>query len=320
MRGRHWAVVLGLATTAAGTAAAQRYAVEDAPIVTSDIDRFWTAYDRLAEVATYQDSLRVLFEGYYLPGTPGLHDFIRSRIGSVLDLLDVLKKRPRYYASIRAPTLRVREFEPALRASLGRWLELVPDATFPAIYLVVGIMSSGGTTSRDRILIGAEMYGRTANMPVEELGDWHLQVLRPVEDVPYIVAHELIHTQQAYRRDRRLLAQALTEGIADFLGEMISDGNINDSTYAWASPREDQLWRDFQQVMQGTERMGWLYGRRRPEEPSDLGYWMGYKIARAYYERAEDKRQAVRDMLTIQDFDAFLEASEYGRPTSSRSR
>ena len=52
-----------------------------------------------------------------------------------------------------------------------------------------------------------------------------------------------------------------------------------------------------------------LQGHRPEGRPADLGYWMGYRIARGYYRRAADKAQAIRDMLRIRDFDAFLEAS-----------
>jgi hypothetical protein len=38
---------------------------------------------------------------------------------------------------------------------------------------------------------------------------------------------------------------------------------------------------------------------------------MGYKIAEAYYKNASDKNQAVRDILEIKDFNAFLAASKY---------
>ena len=42
-----------------------------------------------------------------------------------------------------------------------------------------------------------------------------------------------------------------------------------------------------------------------------MGYYVGYRIVEAYYRRAPDKRAAVRDILRIQDFPAFLAASGY---------
>lgn len=287
------------------------YTAEDAPIVADDIERFWEAFDLLASARTREDSIAVLQERYLDPGTPGLADFTRARITGAEELLETIAAHPRYYASIREPTLEAARFAPRIRETFREWTRLYPEATFPEVYLVIGRMTSGGTTSPSRILIGAEMYGRTDSMPMEELGDWHRQVLAPVANVPVIVAHELIHTQQRYAPDRTLLARALGEGIADFLGERISGDHINRHVHAWAAPREAELWRDFQEVMHGEDAAGWIYGRRREGEPADLGYWIGYEIAAAYFERVADPPRAVRELLTIRDFPAFLEASGY---------
>lgn len=48
-----------------------------------------------------------------------------------------------------------------------------------------------------------------------------------------------------------------------------------------------------------------------PQWPPDLGYWMGYRIAKRYYEQADDKRQAVIDRINAEDNDAILEQSRY---------
>ena len=43
--------------------------------------------------------------------------------------------------------------------------------------------------------------------------------------------------------------------------------------------------------------------------PGELGYWVGRQIAAAYVEQADDKRQAIRELLTFSDAEAILEAS-----------
>jgi hypothetical protein len=42
------------------------------------------------------------------------------------------------------------------------------------------------------------MYGRTFETPADELNEWLKSVIKPVSEVPHIVAHELIHFQQDY--------------------------------------------------------------------------------------------------------------------------
>jgi uncharacterized protein YjaZ len=67
--------------------------------------------------------------------------------------------------------------------------------------------------------------------------------------------------------------------------------------------------------MDSTNTSAWMYqgDRAPPGRPADLGYWMGYKISKAYYDRTADKRAAVKEILLFRDPKAFLAASGYGR-------
>jgi hypothetical protein len=43
----------------------------------------------------------------------------------------------------------------------------------------------------------------------------------------------------------------------------------------------------------------------------DLGYGVGYRIAKSYYQHAANKRQAVRNILEMTDAKAFLAESQW---------
>src|SRR5262249_2470687 len=158
-----------------------------AKLITSDIDNFWRAYDR----ARSGIDASILETEYFAAGTQGLKDFVKLKIGGAAALVKTINAHPKYYASCRESTLRIASMEPKIRASFYALKYLYPDAIFPDVYFVIGRMSSGGTTSERGLLIGAEMYGRSPATPEDELNAWHKQVLGRIEDVPYIVAHEL---------------------------------------------------------------------------------------------------------------------------------
>jgi hypothetical protein len=40
-----------------------------------------------------------------------------------------------------------------------------------------------------------------------------------------------------------------------------------------------------------------MYGRPADGRPSDLGHFIGYRIAQAYYDKATDKAKAIRDII-----------------------
>ncbi len=170
----------------------------------------------------------------------------------------------------------------------------------------MGRLSSGGTTAPSGLLIGAEMYGRTADSLLgAPLSAWHRTVLRPVADLPGIVAHELMHVQQTGGGGGTLLERALREGIADFVGERMSGKNINPAAQAYADQHEADLWIEFRRDMLGTDASRWLYdGNATAGRPADLGYVMGYRIARAWFARQSDARVALTQLLTLDGLDA----------------
>jgi hypothetical protein len=289
---------------------------ERARFITDDITHFWSAFDARATMGTAaaMDSL------YFTPASAGLQDFRRLRIPDVNIFARTVDAAATYYASTRESTLRIASLEPVMRRALRTLAAQLPTAVFPDVYFVMGRLSTGGTTGPAGLLIGAEMYGRTADSLLgKPLGAWHRAVLRPVEDLPGIVAHELVHYQQ--RPDGpTLLEKALREGIADFVGERISGTNINAPQVAWSASHEAELWTEFQQAMLGTDYSRWLFnGSSITDRPADLGYVMGYRIAKAWYARHGHEREALQRMLALEGLDAakrFVEESGYAPPPS----
>ena len=281
--------------------------------VTSDIVNFWRAYD-LAAMETDKTKRVAIFQSEYLDkGSPGLKDFLRLRIKSAETLVDTIDKMPKYYASIRPQTLQVQRMEKRMRAAFVKFKSIYPDAVFPDVYFLIGVTNSGGTTGPSGLLIGTEMYGKTAKTPMEEISDWLRVVLSSVENVPAIVAHESCHYNQHYNTSpdqRHLLGKALQEGACDMIGELVAGHTINEHLKVYGRKHDAEIWRDFEADMYKRDVSKWVYNALTAKDrPADLGYYVGYLITRSYYDNAKDKRQAVHDILNIQDARAFYEAS-----------
>jgi hypothetical protein len=285
---------------------------DEVKFVTSDIDNFWRAYD-LAEKETERAAKVRIFQTQYLDkGSDGLKDFLRLRVKSADALVDRIAQIPKYYASIRRPTLDVAKMQKSLRASFRKFKRLYPDAVFPDVYFLIGVTNSGGTTGPSGLLIGAEMYGLTPVTPMGEVSNWLRAVLAPVKNLPAIVAHESCHYNQSLEGQKTLLAKALQEGSCDFVGELVSGSNINNHLKKYAATRHAEIWQEFRSEMNGPDISKWVYnGATSKDRPGDLGYYVGYRISEAYYRRARDKKQAVRDILNIKDIPQFLTASGY---------
>jgi len=305
-----WAIA---AAAAAQPNAQPNHDPDAARLVSSDIPNFWRVFDK----ASLKDAAELFQSEYLDPGTPGLHDFLKSRIQNGRALAATVAARPHYYAAIRESTLSVDQnpaVKAAIRTSFHRLKEIYPEAVFPDVYFLIGRMNSAGTVSASGLLIGLEMNARTDGTPLEELTAWERSVTGQIPVLPNIVAHELIHIQQPPGKGNPTLLEAsLNEGGADFAGELISGGIINKVQRAYGDAHQQALWTEFRKDMPGTDLSHWLFqGDRSKDRPADLGYYIGYRICAAFYVRASDKREAVRRILHITDAEAFLKESGYG--------
>lgn len=268
-------------------------------IYSGDIDRFVEAQEAIANGADPVEA----FQAYIDQGSPGLKDFMDERIISAQALADMVAQSPEVYATIPEIRAMIPDIKAAVEKSFANMTALYPETRLPDVYLLVGRRNSGGTASNHGLMIGVEVYWDNPDI------------------YPFIVAHEMIHFQQDYPLLQQvtptLLVQSVKEGSADFIGELISGGIINGAARDYGLPNECQLWTEFQPAMDGTDLSGWLYGITNnagpewDERPNDLGYFMGYRITASYYDQAEDKKAALRDILTIDDFHDFLEKSGY---------
>jgi Predicted Zn-dependent protease (DUF2268) len=258
---------------------------------TEDISKFWEIYENPHTRYNTQ-----LWQTEYLDkGSAGLKSFIKNRIESA--------KNKDYYENIRYTSKNLDTYKKQVCKIYQKLDSLYPKAKFPDIYFVIGRRNTGGTISNAGLIIGIERFGvRNKNFNP----DINIELL---DD---IIAHELIHFQQRYIKDHTLLAQCIREGSADFIGEMLSGSLANDlSHYKYGDAHEEALKQEFKKKMLSNDWTGWLYYQKDKSRPKDLGYWIGYKICQSYYQRASDKKQAIYDILNIQDFQKFLETSAY---------
>ena len=292
--------------------------------VTSDIGNFWQAYDLAAKETDKAKRIAIFQTEYLDKGSPGLKDFLRLRIKSAETIVNTIDRLPKFYASIRPQTLQVQRMEKRMRSAFEKFKSIYPAAVFPDVYFLIGVTSSGGTTGPSGLLIGTEMYGKSENTPMDDLPDWLRVVLSSVDNVPAIVAHESCHYNQRYNTapdQRHLLGKSLQEGACDTIGELISGRIINEHLKVYGRTHDADIWRDFEADMYKPDYSKWLYNANSAKDrPADLGYYVGYMITRAYYRKAKDKRQAVHDILNIQDARAFYEASGVRSKTDDDKR
>lgn len=256
---------------------------------TRDTDNFWKAFDKM------ETSKQNPFIDYMKDGSAGVKGFTENRIINADSLYTVVKKRKEDYLKSRNVLAGIKQKEKRTRAIYTALKYWYPEAKFPPVYFVYGRFNSGGTISKDGIIIGTEK-------------------LNNLDGIVSLVAHELIHYQQDNKGKDILIKYALKEGSADFISELISGETVNTSTpyYQYGEAHADKLYQEFVTVLKTGNSTDWLYGTsKKDDRPNDLGYWMGYKITEAYFNKQTDKHKAVHEILNIQNPLLFLKESGF---------
>jgi len=241
-------------------------------------------------------------------------------------LVQAIARAPRYYADIRARTLAVdtaRQVTAEIRRGLRRLDSLHPGARFPHVYFLIGTLSTGGTVGPHGLLIGTEQYGGGPATPRDELPGFFAEILasHTFEKLPGLVVHEAVHSLQPERRPATLLEAVLHEGVADFVSELaVGPWHGDTPRQRWGRAHEREVWLDFRDEMRtppDSTMRTWMYNGMVPAPANhgalDIGYWVGYAIAKAYWERAggNGQRTALRELILLPDAERLLRESGY---------
>jgi uncharacterized protein YjaZ len=278
-------------------------------IYTSDVANFiriFNTVDSTNRITTFQSE-------YLDKGSDGLKDYASLRFDSAAGLVERIYGSPKFYQKL-LETLTNTDFNAlskSFQVPINKFIRLYDRAIIPNIYLLVGGIGNGSTPGKTGLLIGLDSYLLCFKDRSKIVG------------LDAGIAHELIHFNQSFIAndslasliDNNLLAQIIKEGSADFLGELLSGKveHCNLEMYQWGEAHIKQLWSELKIDMKDSTKISkWLYNDQ-PDRPRSLGYFMGYKITKAYYNKAKDKKQAIKEILNIRHdkFYEFLAKSGY---------
>ncbi|MDE1193419.1 MAG: DUF2268 domain-containing putative Zn-dependent protease [Arachidicoccus sp.] len=287
-------------------------------VYTQDIDNFWIAYD---SIKTTNDSLKQIhfIQTLYIDkGTQGLKAFMQVRNYSAELYVQLIKKYPKFWNSVRANTLIVKSKVLDIEKSIKKFKTLYPELRNAKMYFTIGGLRSGGTTKDSMVLVGAEIATGDSTTDVSEFPDkWLAGIFKNSnsDNFVYLNVHEYVHTQQ-HGEHNNLLANAITEGSADFIAELVTGKPLRSNYIIYGKEHEEELKEAFKQDMFGAPVNNWLYNGSYTKTVANLGYFIGYDICKSYYKNATNKKQAIKNIIELNYSDStavedFLKQSKF---------
>jgi hypothetical protein len=263
-----------------------------------DVGRFYKVYDAAGGHPTAE-----MLQQYIDQGSEGLRYYARARNTTGVRIADEISKHPELYENARSCVEVLPRVRSRVVIVLRKLTELYPEANIQPITVLVG-------RGRPVAIADAEHGVQLALEGLCREGSW----MNPNREdrIVHIIAHEYGHVQQfiAFDNDPHptVLGGSLMEGAAEFSAEMTSGAVANYEQAAETKGHEKEIETAFVADEDKTDLSKWLYNSTL-DKPGDIGYWVGYRICKAYYQHAKDKRQAFRDILEISDPKLFLAKS-----------
>lgn len=323
MRIRYLVAALALVGTISPSSARAQGAATSASVHAEDVGRFWQAYDAI-RATTDPVRKRALLQTLYIdPGTPGLRALMVARRYTAQQYLDAIAAWPKFWDSVRPLTHRAAAAATPLAGDLAKLRLLYPALKPASITYAIGVLRTGGTTEGNQVLIGAELALGDETVNVSELPEPLRTRLgayfktRPFTNNGQNNIHEYIHTQQRESAPS-LAARIVYEGVAEFVAEAVTGARPPLELYKFGPGHRAEIRDAFRKAMDGEDWSAWLYNSAAssPFGIGDLGYFVGYEIARGFYDRSADKAVAIRDMIELPYDDeaavrAFIARSGY---------
>jgi hypothetical protein len=288
-------VIFGLAGSSAFAAARS---AESPVIHIEDVARFYRVYDAAHGHPTAQQ----LQSDYIDPGSPGLHHLAEIRNVSGASISKALAANPQIFSDAKRCMTVLPRVRPRVAAALRRLARLYPKAKFPSVTIAVSRGKPAGVADASGVIIGLEASCAVTydNPNIED---------RFVHEI----AHEYTHVEQAlqspalYNKPKPTVLEAsLIEGAADFTATLITGEVAFHSPYAPSDKaRDKEVEMQFVADEDKTDLSQWI-DNGTLTEPGDLGYWVGYRVVKSFYEHAGDKHRAVQEILEMKDPKAFL--------------
>jgi hypothetical protein len=295
-------VISAVACAALSQTASTNFAADPEPdIQIEDVGRFYKVYDAAGGHPT-ADQLQ---HDYLDPGSDGLHQLAKIRNVTGARIADTMAKHPELYSDAKRCMVVLPRVRERLKVALRKLRQLYPQAKFPPVTIAVGRGKPVG--------VGSPVTGVQIGLEALCAVKW---TDTNVEDrFVRVIAHEYAHVQQVQAlvddEHPTVLERSLIEGAAEFTAELIT-GAPGEVTVPQFKERteghEKEIETEFVSDEDKTDLSNWV-DNSTMEKPGDLGYWVGYRIVKSYYQHASDKRRAFREILEMSDPKAFLAKS-----------
>lgn len=308
-------------------------------LITKDLENFREMYAQLPNAKTTEDTLNLIRDNLLANGSATFKEYIRLkefqnnyRIKD--EYLKKLRLYPKYYASVlrQSEVFKSKEMIQRINAAYGKLLKIYPEAKIKPNVICIGIMDDGGKSFESGQFVGLELFtcnsfaDTTEFINSKSFIDYLKAGSFDIRRMDELIVHELVHLSQFKGNDEFLKTfkgtiqyiPLLGEGGAAFIADLVFDfkatigpGTFNAIQYKYCEENKERLWQDYKNLTDMSKISDYFYKNTNLYPVRSVGYYLGYQICKQYYEKAINKRKAIKEIIEVTDYDKLVTESEF---------
>lgn len=254
----------------------------------TDINNFWSARDSVLSTNQSAKQTGYVTQLYLSKASPGLQAFMRGKDGLAEKWVALITDESVPWESLKSKKPLLDSALISIEHQIANFRKVYPELKPAQTYLIVGLGKQGGTIRGNISILCIEVILRSNDAEKDQL--------------VFMAMHEYVHTQQQRADFQKInvLTSSIREGACDFIAELVTGIPLKHSYLQYGLANEQRVWEAFERDMFTQKRDDWVSTGNNPKLMApDLGYFVGYQICKAYYDKMADKKQAVKDIIEL---------------------
>ena len=290
-------------------------------IITQDVEHFWEAFDASK---TSTDTTKVFQTLVLDRASDEFKVFIKKWNIKASHYTYYLRRFPEFYKTIRESAIRLINSKDSIRNNVAQLEKLYPNLNHADICIAFGNFRTGGNIAiekdRNLIYIGLEFHGLDTNTDIKEFSS-EIQDYVSRSNFFRTIIHEHIHIQHRTHGEKiaktfngnTLAHRVLSEGVPDFIAQLIVPDGNNGNNYDYGFGHEPELKEKLKHELFLTNYGDWFGGDGALflNKPRDLGYFMGSRIGRNYYIANNLEGGNLNALIEVKSLKKFINESKY---------
>lgn len=290
-------------------------------IITSDVVNFWNAFDSLK---FSKDTVGIFQRNVIDKASPQFKIFIKQRNITATNYLTQARAFPKFYSSLRENSFRINKSEKEIRLLVEKFKAIYPDFKEADFVIAFGNFTTGGTIAisegNNYVFVGLEFHGLDSSANITELNAM-MQDYVSRSNFFKTVIHELVHIQQYSHGSKvkrnysgdRLAHSIIKEGVPDFVASLVYISGNKGNNVEYGLKNEEKLKEKLKNDLWQKDFSYWIFNSNTAtNQPRDLGYFIGSRIAKSYYtNNFRSVKATVKEIIEVKDLKRFIEKSKY---------